>query len=70
MKLIYDEWLGRYLLYNLADDPGEKKDLSREMPGVVEELANWLQNWRKMQLDYYGDVARQAKEYPPVLDAS
>src|ERR1051325_1072009 len=37
----------RVELYNLRDDIGEQHDLSKEMPGKVDELRNRLHGWRK-----------------------
>jgi hypothetical protein len=34
-------------VFNLKVDPGEKHDLSAEMPGKMRELRLRLQNWRK-----------------------
>ncbi len=36
-----------YQLFNLKDDVGENKDLSNEMPDLVERLKNKLHDWRK-----------------------
>ena len=37
---------GRIELYNLAEDAGENRDLSREMPGRRNELHRLLKDWR------------------------
>ena len=37
---------GRLELYNLAEDAGENRDLSREMPGRRNELHRLLKEWR------------------------
>jgi arylsulfatase A-like enzyme len=66
-KLIYDDRQRQYSLYNLAIDPGEKIDLAGSKPLVLKELANRLQAWRKLQIDYYADRVLQAREYPPIL---
>jgi len=34
-------------LYNLADDPGEMRDLWAERPDVVKELTSLLQRYRR-----------------------
>jgi arylsulfatase A len=34
-------------LYNVREDPGETRDLAREMPGKVAELRSKLRAWRK-----------------------
>jgi arylsulfatase A-like enzyme len=66
-KLIYDLKEDQYYLYNLEADPGETRDLSGERQDVKMSLACVLGAWCKSQLDYYGDRARLATEYPPVL---
>jgi hypothetical protein len=37
----------RLELYNLADDAGENRDLSREMPAKRNELHGLLRDWRR-----------------------
>ena len=66
-KLIYDERQQEYLLFNLASDPGEKTDLATALPVLAKELANRLNAWRKLQIDYYADPVLQVQEYPPIL---
>lgn len=68
-KLIYDFGEDRYLLFDLATDPGEQSDLAGSEPILRRELAGRLQAWLDAQLDYYGAVARQqpASQFPPVL---
>ena len=66
-KLIYDDRQRHYSLYNLVIDPGEKIDVATSEPLIVKELANRLQTWRKLQIDYYADRVLQAREYPPIL---
>jgi arylsulfatase A-like enzyme len=46
-KLI--EWFedGSLVLYNVAHDPGEKQDLSREEPGKLRDLHAKMIAWRK-----------------------
>jgi arylsulfatase A-like enzyme len=46
LKLI--EWLedGRYELYNLADDPGEQRDLAQAEPETASALRDALHSWR------------------------
>jgi arylsulfatase A len=38
---------GAYQLYNVREDVGEKNDLSKEMPELVEKLKKKLHEWRK-----------------------
>lgn len=66
-KLIHDPRLGRGVLYDLAKDPGEKAEISADRPALAEELAVRLAEWRRAQLDYYGNPLRHGLEYPPVL---
>jgi hypothetical protein len=33
----------------------------------VRNLVGRLRRWREEQLAYYADAARQAREYPPVM---
>ncbi len=39
-------WSGTRELYNLADDPGEDRDISAKYPGRVRELSELLAGWR------------------------
>ena len=66
-KLIYDERQREYLLFNVAADPGENNDIAASQPAMVKELANRLNAWRKLQIDYYSNPALQTREYPPIL---
>jgi arylsulfatase len=66
-KLIYDERERRYLLYDLAADPGERADMAASQPQRVNELAKRLQTWRTLQIEYYSDKALHSREYPPIL---
>ena len=66
-KLVFSDREGRYLLFDLRSDPGEFHDLAESHPDVRDALAMRLQQWRTAQLDYYGDVARHSREYPPVI---
>jgi arylsulfatase A-like enzyme len=64
-KLIEDLRWKRYELYNLANDPQEKVDLSRAHPVRLEQMATWLYVWRDTQLAYYRDRALHQKFFPP-----
>jgi arylsulfatase A-like enzyme len=66
-KLIYDKWQQQYSLYDLTTDPEEKNDLAASKPDRVKELAQRLQTWRQLQIDYYADEKLQAREYPPII---
>jgi arylsulfatase A-like enzyme len=72
-KLLFAErsgstYLGRYLLFDLTNDPGEQTDIASSRPGLLDDLSRRLQLWRGEQLAYYSDPSRQAREYPPVLN--
>ena len=67
LKLIYDERRQEYLLFDLSADPGEKNNLASSRGNLVKELANRLNAWRKLQIDYYSDPALHTREYPPIL---
>ena len=54
-------------LFDLAADPAERTNIASQHPDVVTDLAGRLERWRRAQLDYYGDLRRQRKEYPPVV---
>ncbi len=67
-KLIFDGDAGRFALYDLAEDPGESRDVSGAQPELARELRSRLAAWRRAQLDYYSNPLRQASEYPPLLE--
>jgi len=58
----------QYLLYDIVKDPGETTNISGQHPDVVNQLSNRIHQWRREQIDYYDDVARQAREYPPYFE--
>ena len=66
-KLLCDERERWSMLYDLARDPGETRNVASSRPDLVNELGTRLRVWRDEQLGYYADVPRQAREYPPVL---
>jgi arylsulfatase A-like enzyme len=68
MKLLYNEFDGRYFLYDQVNDPQEKHNLASSRPELVQDLDRRLKLWRQEQLAYYADVPRQSREYPPVLE--
>jgi arylsulfatase A-like enzyme len=65
-KLIWDVPEKRFLLYDLAADPGETRDVAPERPDEVRQLGARLRAWFEAQVAYYADEARQAREYAPV----
>jgi arylsulfatase A-like enzyme len=67
VKLLFNEFDGRYFVYDLTADPGEKKNLASSRPDLVAEYGERLRFWRSEQLSYYADVPRQSREYPPVV---
>jgi arylsulfatase A-like enzyme len=66
-KLVYDGESRRYALYDLVSDPGETKDVAASHKEDVHDLANRLQTWRKLQIDYYADRTLHSREYPPII---
>ena len=45
---IYSRNKGKtYMLFDLIEDPGEKKDLSEEKPEIVKSMKATLEKWRK-----------------------
>jgi len=66
-KLIRDGESGGSLLYDLAADPGEKKDAAETRPDQFRDLNRRLSAWRHSQLEYYDNPFRQSREYPPIL---
>lgn len=66
-KLMYDAGVARVALYDLESDPGERRDVSRDHPGVAADLKLRLARWEKAQFDYYENPARHGIEYPPVV---
>ena len=68
LKLIYDTRLDAYSLFDLAEDPEERIDLSRTRPTVAARLIERLQRWRRAQLDYYADPLKQRLTYAPAID--
>jgi arylsulfatase A-like enzyme len=71
-KLLFAErsgntYLGRYLLFDTVKDPGEQVDVAASQPRLFDDLSRRLQLWRGEQLNYYSDLGRQAREYPPVV---
>ncbi|HEY3044181.1 MAG TPA: sulfatase [Vicinamibacterales bacterium] len=67
MKLLYNEFDGRYFLYDQVNDPAEKHNLASSRPDLVQDLDRRLKLWRQEQLAYYADGPRQSGEYPPVV---
>jgi arylsulfatase A-like enzyme len=66
-KLIFD-WYGRLHLYNIQEDPFEKKDLAEQMPDISDELFKKLMNWLEQNVDerYWPSIN---PEYNPSKEA-
>ncbi|VGO13609.1 Arylsulfatase [Pontiella desulfatans] len=70
-KLIWD-WHGKLELYNIVEDPYEKKDLAKQLPEVTEALFATMQGWLKEnvkphylpQLNPDYDAAQDQRPYP------
>ncbi len=67
-KLIKDVARKRVLLYDLSKDPGERHDLSRENPALVDDLESRLDTYYAETISYFTDKERQKREYPPVFE--
>jgi arylsulfatase A-like enzyme len=66
-KMIRESVTGTTVLYDLANDPGEKADAAERHPERARELRALITAWRRAQLEYYENPLRQAREYPPLL---
>jgi arylsulfatase A-like enzyme len=66
-KLIHDSRLGRCVLYDLGNDPGEQRDVLAGRPDVARDLKARLAAFRRAQLDYYENRYVHEREYPPLL---
>jgi arylsulfatase len=67
LKLIYDQKENKYFLYDLKNDPAEKKDLFNPKRVKDLTLVNRLHAWRYIQLNYYQNPKQYRHEYPPIL---
>ncbi|MDP7291784.1 MAG: sulfatase-like hydrolase/transferase, partial [Verrucomicrobiota bacterium] len=66
-KLVYDAQGDRRFLFDLKRDPGERNDVADSHPELARRLAVRLDTWRKLQIEYYRDLNRHGRFYPPVL---
>ena len=66
-KLLSVDGIVSRSLFDLDADPAEHTNVASQNPDIVTDLAERLERWRRAQLDYYGDLRRQRKEYPPVV---
>ena len=55
------------MLFDDAEDPAQRKDLSAQLPAVRDSLRHELDMWREVQLEYYSRKAGQDREYAPRL---
>jgi arylsulfatase A-like enzyme len=62
-KLIYD-WSGQTLLYDIANDPFEKKDLAGSMPELTRDLFVELNDWLDANVDVKYHPALNPKYRP------
>jgi arylsulfatase A-like enzyme len=67
LKLIVDRDRGSRRLYDLASDPGERRDLSAESPDLAAALEAELDVFLARQLDYYEQRGWERGFYPPRL---
>jgi arylsulfatase A-like enzyme len=65
--LILDAAHKREMLFDDAEDPAQRKDLSAQLPAVRDSLRHELDMWREVQLEYYSRKAGQDREYAPRL---
>lgn len=65
-KLVHEMLSRRYRLYDLKNDPMEKFNLVEGDPEVLQDLADRLHSWEKMQIDYYSTASFHTREYPPI----
>jgi arylsulfatase A-like enzyme len=68
MKLLYNEFDGKFFLYDQVNDPAEKHNLAASRSDLVHDLNRRLELWRQEQLAYYADASRQRREYAPVIN--
>ena len=66
-KLLFRLVDRKYELYNLRQDPGELKNLVSSEIDLARDLTRRLRIWVEEQTRYYGDLPRQAREYPPIF---
>ena len=66
-KLLYDVRHDKVMLVDLESDPGEQQSLVHEDPALTAELLRRLGTWRRHQVDYYDDLSRHRRFYPPHL---
>ena len=66
-KLLYDVRHDKVMLVDLESDPGEQQSLVHENPALTAELLRRLGTWRRHQVDYYDDLSRHRRFYPPHL---
>lgn len=67
IKYFTDETTGADYLFLLDADPAERHNLAHVAPEFAAELKKLVNTWRFHQLDYYSDLAAQAKSFPPAL---
>ncbi len=64
-KFVLDRHGGTDRLYDLAEDPGEERDVRTREPAVAARLGRLLREWRRRQLAYYSFPAYFENYYPP-----
>jgi arylsulfatase A-like enzyme len=68
-KILFDYWYETYVLFDIARDPGEKRDLAELEPGRLRVMANQLRSWERAQFAYYADRRLMSTTYPPLMVA-
>ncbi|MCC6424285.1 MAG: sulfatase, partial [Phycisphaerales bacterium] len=66
-RLLYDRTFHKRILYDLQNDPGEKRDIAEEHPEIVRELSERLDTWRAVQVGYYSNALQQKMSYAPIV---
>jgi arylsulfatase A-like enzyme len=66
-KYLYDADRKSEALFDLKNDPGETRNEIASHPDLAKSLSGRLNTWRKEQIDYYQNIGRHKKFYPPKL---
>lgn len=69
-KLVYDAEFRETRLFDLRDDPGERRDLSLRRDSVTRTLSRKLGTWRQQQVRFYDSPSLLSRFYPPVVHDS
>lgn len=69
MKLIHDRTDGQFFLFDLAQDPGEEKNLFNSRPQLAHELHQLLSTQMRAQMSYHAlrNPSRRSRNFAPRL---